>query len=223
MVVDPGDPFGDYYSEILRAEGLNEFASVSASSLNAATLAGHDVVVLASMTLSPAQVQTLTDWVGAGGDLIAMRPDPKLAPLLGLSATGSTLANAYLRIDTSAAPGAGITGATMQFHDRADRYTLAGASAVATLYSDATTATANPAVSLRRGSARAAARPRRSPTTSRARSSPRARATWRGRPEARRRDRPDPLGRPVLPSPTGSTSTRSRSRRPTSSSGCWRT
>jgi hypothetical protein len=151
VVVDPGDPFGDYYSEILRAEGLNEFAAVSASSLNAATLAGHDVVVLASMTLSTAQVQTVTDWVGAGGRLIAMRPDPKLAPLLGLSATGSTLANAYLRIDTSTAPGAGITGATMQLHDRADRYTLAGASAVATLYSDATSATANPAVSLRQG------------------------------------------------------------------------
>ncbi len=33
VVVDPGDPFGDYYSEILRAEGLNEFAAVSTSSL----------------------------------------------------------------------------------------------------------------------------------------------------------------------------------------------
>jgi hypothetical protein len=151
VVVDPGDPFGDYYSEILRAEGLNEFAAVSASSLNAATLADHDVVVLASMTLSAAQVQTLTDWVGAGGRLIAMRPDPKLAPLLGLSATGGSLSNAYLRIDTSTAPGAGITGTTMQFHDRADRYTLAGARAAATLYSDAATATANPAVSLREG------------------------------------------------------------------------
>jgi hypothetical protein len=151
VVVDPGDPFGDYYSEILRAEGLNEFASVSASSLNAATLAGHDVVVLASMTLSTAQVQTLTDWVGAGGRLIAMRPDQKLAPLLGLSATGSSLSNAYLRIDTSTTAGAGLTGTTMQFHDRADRYSLAGASAVATLYSEAATATANPAVSLRQG------------------------------------------------------------------------
>ena len=151
VVVDPGDPFGDYYSEILRAEGLNEFAVVNASSLAASTLAGHDVVVLASMTLSSAQVQTLSDWVGGGGRLIAMRPDPKLAPLLGVSPAGGSLSNAYLRVDTSTAPGAGITGATMQFHDSADRYALAGASAVATLYSDALTATANPAVTLRRG------------------------------------------------------------------------
>ena len=26
VVTDPGDPFGAYYAEILRAEGLNEFA-----------------------------------------------------------------------------------------------------------------------------------------------------------------------------------------------------
>jgi hypothetical protein len=38
---------------------------------------------------------------------------------------------------------------TMQFHGAADRYTLAGASTVAALYSDATSATASPAVTVR--------------------------------------------------------------------------
>ena len=37
----------------------------------------------------------------------------------------------------------------MQFHGTADRYTLNGATAVAMLYSNATTATTNPAVTLR--------------------------------------------------------------------------
>ena len=46
-------------------------------------------------------------------------------------------------------PGAGIVGSTMQYHGTADRYTLNGATAVATLYSNATTATTNPAVTLR--------------------------------------------------------------------------
>ena len=41
------------------------------------------------------------------------------------------------------------SGSTIQFHGTADRYTLNGATAVATLYSNATTATANPAVTLR--------------------------------------------------------------------------
>ena len=91
----------------------------------------------------------LTSWVNGGGNLIAMRPDKQLAGLLGLSDANATLAEAYMRVDASAAPGTGITTATMQFHGTADRYTLAGATAVATLYSNASTATANPAVTLR--------------------------------------------------------------------------
>ncbi len=48
------------------------------------------------------------DWVTAGGNLIAMRPDPDLAGLLGLTDAGTDLADAYLQIDTTAgspAPG----------------------------------------------------------------------------------------------------------------------
>ena len=51
-------------------------------------------------------------------------------------------------MDTASGPGAGIVGQTMQFHGTADAYTLAGATALATLYGDATTATAYPAVTL---------------------------------------------------------------------------
>ena len=78
-----------------------------------------------------------------------MRPDKQLAGLLGLTDAGTTLANAYLRVNTASRAGSGIVGSTIQFHGTADRYTLNGATAVATLYSNATTATANPAVTLR--------------------------------------------------------------------------
>jgi hypothetical protein len=54
-----------------------------------------------------------------------------------------------MRVDTATAPGAGIVGSTIQFHGAADRYNLSGAQAIATLYSNASTATANPAVTLR--------------------------------------------------------------------------
>ena len=46
-------------------------------------------------------------------------------------------------------PTGGITGEPIQFHDTADRWTVAGATTVATLYSSATSATSNPAVTLR--------------------------------------------------------------------------
>ena len=72
-----------------------------------------------------------------------------MAGLLGLSDAASTLADAYLQVDTSSGPGAGIVGQTIQFHGLADLYALAGATPVATLYSDAGTATTNPAVTLR--------------------------------------------------------------------------
>ena len=91
-----------------------------------------------------------TDWVNAGGNLIAMRPDKQLAGLLGLDRRGGDARRTrYLLVDTGAGAGRGIVGQTIQFHGTADRYTLSGATAVATLYSNATTATSNPAVTLR--------------------------------------------------------------------------
>jgi hypothetical protein len=150
VVSDSGDAFGRYNAEILRAEGLNEFAVTDKANLSAATLGGYQVVVLAHTTsLSAAQVTTLNDWVQGGGNLIAMRPDKQLAGLLGLADAGGTLDNGYVKVETGSGPGAGITAATMQFHGTSDRYALNGATSIAALYSNATTATANPAVTLR--------------------------------------------------------------------------
>jgi WD40 repeat protein len=148
VVTSGSSPFETFYPEILRNEGFNAFAVRSLASLDAATLAAYDVVVLAPVNPSGAQVTLLSNWVNAGGNLIAMRPGPALAALLGISSTGTTLAEGYLRIDASG-PGYGIAGDTLQYHGSADRYTTAGATALATLYSDPTTPTANPAVTLR--------------------------------------------------------------------------
>jgi Domain of unknown function (DUF4082)/Bacterial Ig-like domain/Bacterial Ig domain len=149
VVTSPTSTFGAFYGEILRNEGLNEFAMADIGSVTPATLAAYDVVVLAKATLTPAQVTMFTTWVNGGGNLIAMAPDAQLAPLLGLTATGTTLPEGYLLISTAAAPGAGLVNQTIQYHGSADRYTLNGATSVATLYSNATTATVNPAVTTR--------------------------------------------------------------------------
>ena len=140
--------FSPYTAEILRAEGLNQFATADLATVSATMLNQYDVVLLGSMPLTAAQVTMFSNWVTAGGNLIAFRPDKQLAPLLGLGTTTNTLAEGYLKVDSTTAPGAGITNQTIQFHGTADRYTLNGARAVATLYSSASTATSNPAVSL---------------------------------------------------------------------------
>ncbi|MFL6127503.1 MAG: DUF4082 domain-containing protein [Mycobacteriales bacterium] len=140
--------FTSFTAEVLRAEGLNEFSTMSLSGVTPAVLANYDVVVLGRTPLTAAQVSMFSTWVNGGGNLIAFRPAAGLASLLGLTSAGSTRTDGYLKVDTTQAPGAGITDQTVQWHGVADNYTLAGARAVATLYSSATAATANPAVTL---------------------------------------------------------------------------
>jgi hypothetical protein len=149
VVTDSGDNFGEYYAEILRAEGLNEFAVDDESALSASNLADYQVVLLAQTSLSPAQVGVLTTWVNQGGNLIAMRPDNQLNSLLGLGADAGNLSNGYVKVAPGPGPGAGITAASMQFHDTADIRSLAGATTVATLSSTANGASSGPAVTLR--------------------------------------------------------------------------
>jgi hypothetical protein len=149
VISSAANPFTQYYAEILRAEGLNGFLVSDIASVTAPVLAAHDVVILGEIALTPTQVNLFVDWVSGGGKLIAMRPDKQLAALLGVTDAGTTLSDAYLKIDTSIAPGAGIVSDTMQFHGAADRYTLNGATAVAALYSSSTSATSAPAVTVR--------------------------------------------------------------------------
>lgn len=152
------NPFSRYLAEILRAEGLAAFVATDVSLVTPATLAAHDVAILGEFPITAAQAAMFADWVSAGGNLVAMRPDGQLAPLLGLAVAGGTLADAYLKVDTAAPPGAGIVGEPIQFHGPADLYSLAGATAVATLYSTAVTPTSAPAVTMRPvGAGRAAA------------------------------------------------------------------
>jgi hypothetical protein len=150
ILVIAADGFGRYLGDILQAEGLNSYRVVDLSTLTPALLASYDVALLGPSTVTAAQVATLSSWVTGGGNLVAMKPDKQLAGLLGLSTTTGTLAEGYVKVDTAAAPGAGIAADTMQFHGTADRYGLvAGTRQVAALYSNATTAAGNPAVSLR--------------------------------------------------------------------------
>ena len=148
----------------------------------------------------------LSDWVQAGGNLIAMRPDDDLAGLLGLTDTG---AHARQRLSGGRHVGeprrraSSATRSSTTARPTATR--RAAPTTVATLYSDATTATPNPAVTLRSvgsNGGQAAAF-----TYDLARSivyTRQGNPAWAGQ-DARRRERADPLRRPLL---------RQRGRRP---------
>ena len=156
IIAEAGNPFGRYYAEILRNEGFNEFAITDISAVTLPVLNNYDVVLLTQLAraLTPDEIALFTGWITSGGNLVAMRPDKQLAGLLGLSDAGGVLPasgtlNAYLLVNTATAPGTGIVNQTIQYHGLADLYTLNGATAVATLYSSATIATPNPAVTVR--------------------------------------------------------------------------
>ncbi|MCV9967460.1 Ig-like domain-containing protein [Pararhizobium sp. BT-229] len=143
-------PFSKYYSEILRAEGIGSFDSVDLSHVTAELLDRFNLVLLGEMPLSEPQAAMFSRWVTAGGDLIAMHPDKKLAGLLGLEDQAASLNEGYLLIDTATAPGHGIVDETMQYHGAADLYALTeGTTEIARLYSNGSNATPNPAITVR--------------------------------------------------------------------------
>jgi hypothetical protein len=149
VVTSDDDAYGVYYGEILRTEGITYFDVKGLSALNANTLRNYKAVILSQTALTSAQVATLQDWVTGGGSLVAMRPDKKLANLLGIEDAGGVLTNAYIKVDMTTAPGLGIVSETMQYKGSADRYTVREATSVGRLYSSATTETAYPAVTTR--------------------------------------------------------------------------
>jgi len=149
--VSSGNKFAEYCGIILGAEGFS-LSSYDIAEATALTLSRHNVIILGEMQLTPADITMLSNWVAAGGNLIAMRPDKQLASLLGISDAAAVRSEAYLKVDTSREPGAGIVGATIQYHGTADLYTLEdGTQQVATIYSGPTETevTPNPAVTLR--------------------------------------------------------------------------
>lgn len=148
VISSASNPYTGYYDEILRSEGMNEFSVEDIASLTPATMAFFKVAILGDMQLTASQVTLLSNWVSTGGSLIAMHPDKQLASMLGLTATSGTLSDGYLKINTSSGPGVGIVGQPIQYHGSADLYTVSGATTLATLYSNSTTATTYPAVTL---------------------------------------------------------------------------
>ncbi|MCH4822772.1 Ig-like domain-containing protein, partial [Gramella lutea] len=148
VLTSNSNPFSTFTSEILLAEGFNEFTTSDVSLLTSGQLVDYDVVIVGDIPLTSSQVTLLTNWVDAGGVLIAFRPDEKLASLLGLQKLSGTLTDSYLLINNSTGPGNGLVGETIQYHSEADLYDLDGATSIATLYSSANSSTSYPAVTI---------------------------------------------------------------------------
>jgi hypothetical protein len=142
------DHYQGFVPELLTTEGLNGFQTAQLSDLTAAFLANYDVVILPHLTLTAAQATLLQNYVNAGGTLIGFRPDLKLASVFGVASLGTTLSEAWLKIDTTTAYATALDNTVMRFHGAADLYSQSGATTLATLYNSSTVSTASPAAAI---------------------------------------------------------------------------
>lgn len=150
LIVSSGaNGFSRYLAEILRAEGLNEFLATDVSQVDRALLDRHDLAILGDFPISAGEAELFASWVRGGGRLIAMRPDPQLAPLMGLRKVPGVLEEGYLQVEKGPGPASGITRRAMQIHGAADLYALDGARPIAALLRGAGQRTAHPAIALR--------------------------------------------------------------------------
>jgi hypothetical protein len=153
VLVDPtdSDSFALYLGEVLRTEGIAAFQFESLADIDEGYLASFPLVLLPPARLTARQAAALSAYVARGGALIAMRPDAAIAGALGLAAAGGTTSGGYLLVR-------GSSGPPLQVHDHAAHFTVAGATVIADLLGDRTSATGFAAVtSYQAGSGRAMA------------------------------------------------------------------
>jgi len=142
------NPFGIYLGEILRAEGIVCFHTADLSDIQVGVLEKYDIVILAETPLNVPQAKMFEEFVSRGGSLVGMKPDDRLGTIFGVERSEGDISEGYLKTETSHPVSEGINSSTLQFHGDAKTYSLAGAQAIAWLYTDRNTASENPAVAI---------------------------------------------------------------------------
>ncbi|MEO6546391.1 MAG: hypothetical protein ABIN94_00265 [Ferruginibacter sp.] len=148
LVLGTDKNFGTYTTEILKTEGFNEFQMISVANAKVTTayLKQFDVVILTENKLTEKQAAIIIAFVKGGGNLIAFKPDSKLAGVFGITNAAGTFDAGYIAISTKEETGRGLTAETLQLHTEAGKYELTGGKKIATIFKDGATATDYPAV-----------------------------------------------------------------------------
>lgn len=150
LVVLPDRPgFGRYLAEILRAEGIGAFAVAPVARLSQEVLARHDLILLAPGAIDAATVALIEARVQDGAGLIAVGPDPRLGPVLGVEVGPDVVDEGYLQVLPPLGDH-GISGRSMQVHAPASTLRPVEATAVAVLLDGQRRPTGGAAVTVRR-------------------------------------------------------------------------
>ena len=136
LLLATNSDFGSYTGEILKTEGFNEFEtdSLSGISVNFEYLKNFDVVILGKTSVTQAQKEMLSEYVKAGGNLIAFMPDSRLNQLFGIKDEKGTFSEGYITVDSNSEFGVGISSQKMQIHGMAGKYSIKNGKIIATIF-----------------------------------------------------------------------------------------
>jgi hypothetical protein len=148
LILATNTDFGTYTAEILKTEGFNEFVldSLADENVTSSFLTQFDLVILAESKTYPIKLNMVREYVKNGGKVIAIHPDPELAELFGILPIGVSISDGYIRIDTTIEQGKNLTSELLQFHGKADYYSLHGAGTLATMFANKVSGESYPAV-----------------------------------------------------------------------------
>jgi hypothetical protein len=136
LLLATNNDFGSYTEEILKTEGFNEFEtdSLSGIHINLEYLQNFDVVLLGKTSVTQDQKEMLSEYVKAGGNLIAFMPDSQLNQLFGIKDTKGTFSEGYIAVDSNSKFGVGISSQKMQIHGMACKYSTSQGKIIATIF-----------------------------------------------------------------------------------------
>jgi hypothetical protein len=100
-------PLGQVYTVTLKG-GVGEPHITNAAGTPLVADYTWSFFATAALIIASTEVPMLSDWDAAGVSYVAMRPDKLLAPFLGINGESSVPSDAYLLVDTTRKPGAGI-------------------------------------------------------------------------------------------------------------------
>ncbi len=144
----PSNRYGPYVGEILRSEGLLTYQMEDLASVNEKLLAESCVAILTRCTITPKERDLLSNYVTEGGQLILIAPQFIWQTAIGLLPLPSAILDGYVKLAIREPFSRGLPAESFQFHGISQKWTLNGATALASLYSGPAGATACAAIAL---------------------------------------------------------------------------
>ncbi len=126
----PQPNYCNYIAEILKTEGISEFETAPLSNLDRIILTNYSIIIL-PQTHDDNDINLLADShlsalraYASSGNLVAFRPDTRIADLFGVKWVSPQANDSRLRVSTSTRIGKSITPKDLNIHGHCDGYEL---------------------------------------------------------------------------------------------------